>query len=153
MKLNRILCPIDFSRFSVAANFYASLFAQEADAQVIFLSVHHPTSNQSPVEMQLQRLYTKLIDEIRPFVPDIRFTFEVRAGQPADEILKFADAESVDLIVMGTHGATGLERLLHGSVCRKVLRNAKCPVMAVKDSLNADWILPYRTKEATAVQK
>jgi universal stress protein A len=140
MKLNRILCPIDFSLFSKSANFYASLFAQATDAQIIFLSVKHPPSNGTPVEFQLDDLFQKLTFEVRPRVPDVNHVFEVRSGDPANEILTLAKERNVDLIVMGTHGATGIERLLHGSVCGKVMRYAECPVMAVKDNVNVDWI-------------
>jgi len=52
-------------------------------------------------------------------------------GQPADEILRLARKVSCDLIVMGTHGRTGLARLLHGSVAEEVLRKATCPVLTV----------------------
>jgi len=52
-------------------------------------------------------------------------------GDPADEILKFADEIGADLIVMGSHGRTGVLRVLMGSVSRKVLDRAKCPVLIV----------------------
>lgn len=141
MKIERILCPIDFSLYSKAANFYASLFADANDAEVIYLCVNYPPRNDGPVEDRLDDLYTKLNYEIRPFVHGVRHRFEVRDGNPAKEILKLAEEFHVDLVIMGTHGTTGLARLLHGSVCEKVLRSAKCPVMAVKDRLNINWIL------------
>ncbi|QEG20411.1 universal stress protein [Mariniblastus fucicola] len=147
MKLNRILCPIDFSDFSKAANFYASLFAQEADAQLVFLSVLYPPGKDDPIESQLDDLYSKLSSETRPVAPDVRHKFEVLAGDPASAILSYANENHVDLIVMGTHGVSGLGRLFHGSVCQKVLRHAICPVMAVKDTVDVDWISPFR-KEA-----
>jgi nucleotide-binding universal stress UspA family protein len=53
-------------------------------------------------------------------------------GDPAEEILKVAQGEGVDMIVMGTHGATGLTRLLMGSVAEHVLRKAPCPVLTVR---------------------
>ena len=53
-------------------------------------------------------------------------------GHPADEILKFAEQESMDFIVMGTLGRTGLDRFLMGSVAEKVVRHSKIPVMVVK---------------------
>jgi nucleotide-binding universal stress UspA family protein len=53
-------------------------------------------------------------------------------GDPAEEIINYAAEASIDLIVMGTHGRTGLERLLMGSVAEKVLRGAPCSVLVVK---------------------
>src|SRR5262249_31325737 len=53
-------------------------------------------------------------------------------GDPADEILRFADEIGADLIVMGSHGRTGVMRVLMGSVSRKVLDRAKCPVLIVR---------------------
>ena len=133
--------------YSKAANFYASLFADTNDAELIYLCVNSPVKNE-PVEDQLDDLYSKLSYEVRPFVHDVRHRFEVRLGRPADEILKVAEEFKVDLIVMGTHGTTGLKRLLHGSVCGKVLRSATCPVMAVKDKLQVDWILKSNSVSA-----
>lgn len=144
MKVNKILCPIDFSPYSKAANFYASLLAKSTGARVLFLSVQYPPRNDTPIESQLDDLFQKLTFEVRPYVPDIQHTYKVRAGEPANEILELAKEQNVDLIVMGTHGTTGLLRLLHGSACAKVLRLAECPVMAVKDSISVDWISPFQ---------
>lgn len=141
MKLNRILCPIDYSPFCRAANFYASLFADECGAAVIFLNVGEPSAGKSDVEATLDDLYAELSTTMRPFIHDVRHSFEVRFGDPAKEILKLSSERNVDLIVMGTHGRTGANHLLHGSVCEKVLREAGCPVMAVKSALNVDWVL------------
>jgi nucleotide-binding universal stress UspA family protein len=53
-------------------------------------------------------------------------------GDPAEEIIRYATASEIDLIVMGTHGRTGLDRLLMGSVAEKVLRGAPCSVLVAK---------------------
>jgi nucleotide-binding universal stress UspA family protein len=55
-------------------------------------------------------------------------------GDPADAIIQAAEKEDADLIVMGTHGRTGLTRLLMGSVAEAVVRKAKCPVLTIKQS-------------------
>ena len=141
IKLNRILCPIDFSAHSHAANFYASMFAEAAGAHIIFLSVDWPPSNEIPVGNRLDDLFSKLSAEIRPVSHEIDYLFEVRSGDPAAEILKYAKEHMIDLIVMGTHGYTGLNRLLHGSVCGQVLRHATCPVMAVKNASKSNLLL------------
>jgi quercetin dioxygenase-like cupin family protein len=68
-------------------------------------------------------------------------------GDPAEEILHFADRLRCDLIVMGSHGRTGLGRLLTGSVAEEVLRRAACPVLVVKTPLRAT---PAAERETTA---
>jgi nucleotide-binding universal stress UspA family protein len=149
MKLNRILCPIDYSPFSEAANYYASVFAEGVDAEIIFLNVANAESKEHDEEENLDVAYLKLSTKIRPFVLDIRHDFEVRIGDPAKEIVDVANHRNVDLIVMGTHGRSGVSHMLHGSVCEKVLRNASCPVMAVKSKLDFEWVLTGEERPAT----
>jgi universal stress protein A len=62
----------------------------------------------------------------------VNISREVRQGQSAEEIVRLATERKADLIVMGTHGRTGLARLLAGSVAESVLRTAPCPVLAVR---------------------
>jgi len=142
MKLNRILCPIDFSPYGQAANYYASVFAENCQAEIIYLSVAWPPSIEKNVENRLDDLYLELTTKVRPLIHEVRHTYEVRDGDPAKQILQLATERNVDLIIMGTHGRTGSRRLLYGSVCQKVLRRASCPVMAVKLSFKTDWVLP-----------
>ena len=66
--------------------------------------------------------------------------FDVRAGHPARVIVEYAKEREADLIVMGTHGRTGLRRMLMGSVAEMVMRRARCPVLTVKDSTVVDEI-------------
>ena len=61
----------------------------------------------------------------------------VRAGYPAEEILRLAEARHADMIVMGTHGRTGFDRMLFGSVAEKVVMAAACPVLTVKPHVTA----------------
>lgn len=56
----------------------------------------------------------------------------LRIGNPVEEILKFASENSVDLIVMGTHGRSGIEHLLAGSVTERVVRTSQCPVLTIR---------------------
>ena len=66
-----------------------------------------------------------------------KYEFRIRSGDPAGEILKIIDSETIDLVVMGTHGYKGLEHRIFGSVAEKVLRNSSVPVLTVN---------PYRLK-------
>jgi nucleotide-binding universal stress UspA family protein len=72
------------------------------------------------------------LEQIRPVNPAIPVQHVLLTGNPAEEIIRYAADQRIDLIVMGTHGRTGLERLLMGSVAEKVLRGALCSVLIVK---------------------
>ena len=81
-----------------------------------------------------------------------RVTIITVEGVPADEICTLAENENIDLIVMSSHGRTGLSRVLVGSVAEKVLRAAKCPVLIVKQPGNAEANVvtePGQTKAVT----
>jgi nucleotide-binding universal stress UspA family protein len=72
------------------------------------------------------------LEEVRPADPRVRLRHRSAERTPAEEILKAAAALPADLVVMGTHGRSGLGRLLVGSVAEKVMRKAPCPVLTVK---------------------
>jgi nucleotide-binding universal stress UspA family protein len=79
----------------------------------------------------LEQTRAKLL-QIKPPDDFIRVEHQLAEGDPATEILKVAEEKHCDLIVMGTHGWTGLNRLLMGSVAEKVVRKAPCPVLTIK---------------------
>jgi universal stress protein A len=70
---------------------------------------------------------------------DVSVTVVGRSGEPSEEILRYAASHAIDLIVMGTHGRTGVSRVLLGSVAESVLRNASCPVLVVPQRV---WVAP-----------
>ena len=77
------------------------------------------------VDAKIERAYT-------PNVPEgVRFRVEVRIGQVAPEILRFAEEENVDFIVLGRHGHSALAELMFGAVADRVVRGAHCPVLVV----------------------
>src|SRR5207245_1770930 len=76
----------------------------------------------------------------------------VQTGMVADSILSFAAKQTVDLIVMGTHGRRGIDRLTMGSVTERVLRKAQCPVLAVRNALH-DFVTVEKGKEQGQVRK
>ena len=138
MLVNKILVPIDFSDSSDAALKYATLLARDAQASVLLLHVQEPPPAYGGAEMffdtgeadtseAIERLEgVKLSD------PQIACQRRVLSGPPATLILELAKAEHIDLIVMGTHGRTGLLRLVMGSVAEEVVRKATCPVLTIK---------------------
>jgi nucleotide-binding universal stress UspA family protein len=87
-----------------------------------------PPPSRAEVEQQLQALAAT--------VPELRTECRVAEGPVADAILQVARETGCDVIVMGTHGRTGLVRLLVGSVAEQVVRHAPCPVLTVKSPQN-----------------
>jgi nucleotide-binding universal stress UspA family protein len=133
----KILVPIDFSEPSDAALLYARNLAKAFGAQ---LHVLHVMENQflratfnstAAVELGMaNRVAERLSPEDRTM---LRAVSAVRmSDDPYDEILRYAENEDIDLIVMGTHGRSGVARLLMGSVAEKVVRTARCPVLTVR---------------------
>jgi nucleotide-binding universal stress UspA family protein len=130
LPLRTILHPTDFSERSGYALQLACSLARDHGARVIVLHV-------MPVPLvQEKRLYREeMAEELnRLGAPDARVQVERRLdeGDPATQILRVAMEIGCDLIVLGSHGRTGLGRLLMGSVAEQVLRRASCPVLTVK---------------------
>jgi nucleotide-binding universal stress UspA family protein len=74
----------------------------------------------------------KMLHAVVPTDPKVPFEHRMLTGEPAEEIVRFAEEARCELIVMGTHGRTGFTRLLMGSVAEAVVRHAKCPVLTYK---------------------
>jgi nucleotide-binding universal stress UspA family protein len=84
------------------------------------------------IEESVEKGFAVLVEECKKAIRDV--TTHSRIGVPANEIVRFAEEEAVDLIVMGTHGWTGFRLLILGSTAENVVRTAKCPVLTVKSS-------------------
>jgi len=141
--IRRILCPTDFSEFSDIAFRYALSIAQHYRSKLfvehVVESWQHPEAAFVPAHYYVEfrsHLLRKGQEELHRFVKnhannEIRPEPVVDEGIAADSILALAEAQEVDLIVMGTHGRRGFDRLMVGSVTERVLRKASCPVLAV----------------------
>jgi len=135
--LRRILCPVDFSDFSRRAVDHAVAIAKwyEARLTVLHVFVNLPTMDLPPIELtdvERERLVTKVRAFVGQVPPDLPIDFLVReAADVRREILGQIDTLNADLLVIGSHGRGGFEKLLLGSVTEKVLRKASCPVMVV----------------------
>ena len=140
MNIKRILCPIDFSDFNQAANEYASLLAQSSGAKIIYLHCSLPEvpyASHPYIDVdQEEARDRKRLEEITPTVEGVEAEYAIEFGSPAEKIVDFANENDVDLVVMGTHGRTGLRRVFMGSVAEGVVRKAECPVLAVKSNSN-----------------
>jgi universal stress protein A len=118
----RILVATDFSDEAQGAVRVAIEYARHLGAHLDMLHVD------STGEVDITRL---LADTAAPARPDVPLTLASAGGDPARQILRYAAVHPIDLIVVGTHGRTGVSRLLLGSVAERVLRGARCPVLAV----------------------
>jgi nucleotide-binding universal stress UspA family protein len=137
LPIRTILVPTDFSEGSAAAFRIACSLARDYGATVVVLHVAPPAIVYTglvpgPTKEMYQGQLESWLDG--QTMPDLRVNLEsrLREGEARDEILAAAGEESCDLIVMGSHGRTGLERVLLGSVAEAVLRRAHCPVLTVK---------------------
>jgi nucleotide-binding universal stress UspA family protein len=136
IRIQKVLYATDFSSFSNQAYFHAVSLAEKHHARLTVLFVFHPERVLTPGskgDIDADRAYWKAqLEQIRPLNPGITVEHVMLEGDPADEIVRHARQMAADLIVMGTQGRTGLDRLLLGSVAEKVLRDAACSVLVVK---------------------
>jgi nucleotide-binding universal stress UspA family protein len=137
MSIERVLCPIDFSDTSHHALAHAAAVARWHAAQLTMLYVHPylPAMDLPPFPLE-DAERANLLAKMREFaaiVPrDVRVDCQVREGQPAhQEIVSQVEAMQADMLVMGTHGRSGFQRLFLGSVTEKVMRSVKCPTLIV----------------------
>lgn len=155
LEIKLILCPIDFSEFSVRAYHHALSLAEHYQAKLVAQHVVelwlHPSASfaasagvYEEFEQALRESGSKQLQEfVKNHTRDeIQPELVVQQGIAPDSILTFAQAQKTDVIVMGTHGRRGFDRLMLGSVTDRVMRRAPCPVLAVgkqsHDSMAAD---------------
>jgi nucleotide-binding universal stress UspA family protein len=127
--VKKILYPTDFSSYSNQAYFHGVALAEHHKASLTIMYVYIPGGKDNGADRQYWR---SQLEQIRPINQSIPVNHVFLEGDPAAEIVRYATDAGMDLIVMGTHGRSGLERLLVGSVTEKVMREALCSVMAVK---------------------
>jgi nucleotide-binding universal stress UspA family protein len=141
IRIQKILYPTDFSSYSNQAYFHAVSLAEKHGATLTVLFVYNADSTVTPGsqgdEEADRRYWQGQLEQIRPIDQRIPVQHTLLQGDPATEIVRYGKEAGMDLIVIGTHGRTGLDRLLLGSVAEKVLRDAACSVFVVK--------LPRRT--------
>jgi nucleotide-binding universal stress UspA family protein len=135
IRVRKILYPTDFSSYSNQAYFHAVALAENHKASLTVLFVYTPdivTPGQPPDEAGAKSYWQSQLEQIRPVNPSIVVHHMLLEGNPAREIVRYSRDADMDLIVMGTHGRTGLERLLVGSVAERVMKDASCSVLVVK---------------------
>jgi nucleotide-binding universal stress UspA family protein len=138
LSIRTILHPTDFSDHAANAYRLAVALTRDYGARLVIAHVAPTpmmTFSMGVIPPPPVTAEEKLFAEMNKYVAKEKVDNVdeiVVEGDPAMEILKLAEEEDCDLIVMGTHGLTGLERLLMGSVAEKVLRRAPCPVLTVR---------------------
>ena len=144
--LNKILCPTDFSENSEHALKYALALAtlSQADLQLFHVvepitypqstEFFEPVLDEVELMMKMEAAFQKQLEDqvttLKEGYPKVKG--KLVTGNTFLEIIQVARVEDVDMIVMGTHGRTGLAHVLIGSVAERVVREAPCPVLTVK---------------------
>jgi universal stress protein A len=142
LPIRKILVPIDFSACSTRSLDYASAFAAQSGAEILLLHVvpltyvnaemvafDYVEIGRQSADAARARL-EKLAEERVP--PAIRHESTVVIGRPVDEIVTAAQSSNADLIIMSTHGYTGLKHAFLGSTTENVVRYAPCPVLTLR---------------------
>jgi nucleotide-binding universal stress UspA family protein len=145
MPLQNVLYATDFSKPSDYAFRLACSLARDYGARLFVLHVlERPALTYTgvmtappppPLSPEERQAVQERLHRIKPSDPAIRFEHLFEEGDPATAILQVARERQCDLIVLGTHGRSGLGRLLMGSVAEEVVRKAACPVLTVKTPL------------------
>lgn len=142
--INNILAPIDFSDYSKNALKYAVEFAKEFNAKLFLIYVVEPmiypadfSMGQIAIPSTDIDLHARAEEELKNLAKSIDASLKVetiiKTGKPFVEIIETAKEKDIDLIIIATHGHTGVEHLLFGSTAEKVVRKAPCPVLTLRE--------------------
>jgi len=144
MQLRKVLAPVDFSDHSNKAMEYVRAFAKQFGAEVLLLHVVEPTvipDNFGIVPPAYEEVGEALMKAARERLSRMaselgadegKVRWEVCSGRPAWEIVRAAEEAKADLIIITTHGFTGLKHVLMGSTAELIVRHATCPVLTVR---------------------
>jgi nucleotide-binding universal stress UspA family protein len=165
VKIERIVCPVDFSEFSAKAFDYAYSLARHYGARLLVEHVVQPLTVTYPYygfpDSTAYDVYGSLASDAEQRLKELvqarswdglQPEWIVQKGLAADSILGLAKTQSASLIVMGTHGRRGLDRLTMGSVTERVLRKSQCPVLVVRKPAH-DFCDPKDLKEPVHLSK
>ncbi|HUI29293.1 MAG TPA: universal stress protein [Candidatus Acidoferrales bacterium] len=144
VSLKKILVPQDFSDYSLHALKYAVTLAGLFKSELVIIHVVEPIVYPADfsfgqvsipaMEEEIRKHSEEQLNElVAKEIPDsIKVTSIIRVGKPFIEIVDVAKSESIDLIVISSHGRTGMDHVLFGSTADKVVRKAPCPVLTVR---------------------
>lgn len=141
-KLKKILVPVDFSDCSNKALQYAIPFARQFDAELTLLHVvqpfvaipEMPSVDAALIQSQMREAGKNQLDTLRRTIDEeIPSKTMLRVGSPHVEIINAAKESGIDVIILSTHGRTGLTHVFLGSNAERVVRHAGCPVLIVRE--------------------
>lgn len=147
ISIKKILVPIDFSEASLIALRYSLNYAQLFNAKLYLIYVLEPVVyppdfslgqiSLPSVDLEMdKRAKDELEKTAHSVIPhSIEYSLIIKTGKPFVEIIETAKSEDIDLIIISTHGHTGVEHILFGSTAEKVVRKAPCPVLSVRKSV------------------
>jgi len=146
LQIKKILVPIDFSDYSKKALQYASSLAKQFNAHLSLIYVIEPVIYPADFSMGQVALpsidvemNTRAKEELENLaqkeISGLVFKTIIKTGKPFMEIIETAVEEDIDLIIIASHGHTGVEHLLFGSTADKVIRKAPCPVLTLRDPI------------------
>lgn len=138
MEAKKILFPTDFSHTGDAALELASALARDMNAKLLIVHVEEPPLAYAGGEFYYgvpdpaTEDMKQMLQEVVPKDSTVPCEHHLVTGEPASAVTRLAESEEVDMIVMGTHGRTGVTRLLMGSVAEAIVRRAPCPVLTYR---------------------
>ena len=142
-KITKILCAVDFSQYSAEVAACATTLAKALGAEITVVHVaqnfglddtlHVPATS---LEATVAELFSRAEQEMKEFVPaafkGVKVQDVVVSGDPAEEIIALAESGSASLIIVGTHGRKGIDRILFGSVAGQVVSRSPVPVLTIR---------------------
>jgi nucleotide-binding universal stress UspA family protein len=129
IRIRHIVYPTDFSSYSNQAYFHAVGLAEQYGAALTVAFVYNAAADDAG---KGRDFWKGQLEQIRPANAKIAVRHAFLEGDAGTEIVKYAAEVRADVIVIGTHGRTGLDRLMMGSVAERVVRDAPCSVLVVK---------------------
>lgn len=145
LQVSKILVPIDFSDYSKMALDYAVEFAKKFNSQLFLIYVIEPIVypsdfglGQVPISSIDMEIQSRAEDEMQKLInekvpKETKVSWIVRVGKPFIEIINEAKEKDCDLIIIATHGHTGIEHILFGSTAEKVVRKSPIPVLVLRE--------------------
>ena len=139
MAQKMILFPTDFSTASDAALVHAESLARQMNARLLIVHVEEPPLAYGGGELYYglpepsSERILKMLEDVKPSDPSVPYTHRLTMGDPAGEVVRIAEDENAEMIIIGTHGRTGMTRLLMGSVAEAIVRRAPCPVLVYRE--------------------
>lgn len=154
IKLKKILYPTDFSESSLEALKYAVSFARDYKAKLVLMHVVNEKIFSEGLNLPRvsapdalgQELAAEAERQLKVLIPaaeraGLDWEIAILSGMPFLEIIRYARANDVDLIVIGTHGRSGVEHIIFGSTAEKVVRKSPCPVLSVRPA-QREFVMP-----------